>query len=314
MASRRNRIALEEPESLVAEAARMRNLEALMPQRTVVPQLIPLDRIRPNPYQARQNFDGLAELAAAIREQGFVSRLRVRPAPEQTGMFELLYGERRLRAAKLAGLDAVPCDVAAHSDDDLIEIGLAENIQRRDLDPLEEAQAFRLFLNERGYSIRRLAERIGKDKSYLEARLALLHAPDDIQAMVAQNPAALHAAREIARLPTTEERQPLIDAFTSGALTTENVRRIVRPTLQRQSAPQREQTQLDEHGETMRPSVEAWRRQVAADQMSLRLVLNRWEQLANNGDAQRACILEVLAEVLQAVQLVSDKVAGGARG
>ena len=74
----------------------------------------------------------------------------------------------------------IPCEIADHTDSDLIEIGLAENIQRHDLDPLEEARAFQTFIDERGYSIRGLAERIGKDKSYVEDRLKLLQAPDDV--------------------------------------------------------------------------------------------------------------------------------------
>ena len=115
----------------------------------------------------------------------------------ETARHPVVYGERRLRAAALAGIETVPCDIAEHTDDDLIEIGLAENIQRRDLNPIEEANAFQHFIDQRGYSIRRLAERIGKDKSYLEGRLALLRAPDDVQTLVAQRPDTLDAARQL---------------------------------------------------------------------------------------------------------------------
>src|SRR5919202_5392519 len=169
---------------------------------------IPVDRIRPNPYQARQSFQGIEELAEAMRAQGFISRLRVRHDPSDERYFQLVFGERRLRAAKLAGIMEVPCDVAEHSEADLLEIGLMENIQRADLDPLEEARAFRAFIEQRGYTQQRLAERIGKDSNYVARHLKLLAAPEDIQRMVRLRPDSLTAADEIGRLPSAEERQP----------------------------------------------------------------------------------------------------------
>ena len=210
------------------ELARARDVEALLAPRRTVTQHLPLVRIRPNPYQAREQFEGLEELAEAIRQQGFISRLRVRPDPEETGYFQLVYGERRLRAARLAGLTSVPCEIAEHSDAELIEIGLAENIQRQDLTPLEEARAFRLFIDERGYSIRRLAERLGKNKSYVEDRLLLLRVPKDVQDMIEERPDALRAAREIAKLEDAEARAPLIGSVVKGTLNTREVRQAVK--------------------------------------------------------------------------------------
>ena len=115
--------------------------------------------------------------------------------PARPGFFQLVYGERWLRAAILAGLATVPCEIAEHTDAEMFEIGLAENIQRRDLLPLEEGAAFRLALDQRGYSIRSLAERIGKDKSYIQDRLAALGAPADVQQMVEARPDTLRAAK-----------------------------------------------------------------------------------------------------------------------
>ncbi len=213
------------------EAARMDAVEALIVPRRTVTQDLPIDRIEPNPFQARKAFDGLDELADAIRTQGFVSRLRVRPHPQHPHFFQLVYGERRLRAAARAGLDLIPCEIADHTDDELIEIGLAENIQRRDLHPLEEAWAFQTFITERQYSIRRLAERIGKDKSYIEDRLLLLRTPDDVQQMIVQRPDALRSAREIAKLPSEAARQPLIEGVVAGDLSTADVRVRVREAV-----------------------------------------------------------------------------------
>lgn len=219
------------------EEARQREVAALLPPRRVVMQELPVERIRPNPFQARRQFADLAELSAAIQAQGFITRLRVRPDPAEDGYFQLAYGERRLRAARLAGLTEVPCEVAEHTDDELLEIGLAENIQRRDLEPLDEARAFRLFIEQRNYSIRRVAERIGKDKSYIEDRLALLRTPEDVQRMIEQRPDALRIAREIAKLPTPEERRPLIEGVMAGNVNTEDVRSIVRAVMEVGAAP-----------------------------------------------------------------------------
>lgn len=203
-----------------------------MTARQTMPREIQVARIRPNPFQARHTFTGIEELAAAIRVQGFTSRLRVRRDPADQGMFQLVYGERRLRAAELAGLTSVPCEVAEHSDEELLEIGLAENIQRRDLDPLEEAEAFQRFIAERGYSIRRLAERLGKDKGYIENRLALLRVPPDVQELVALRPDTIRVARILAQVPTPELRRPLIDGVASGDLTQQDVAARVRSLLQ----------------------------------------------------------------------------------
>jgi ParB family chromosome partitioning protein len=156
--------------------------------RPVVSQDIPIDRIRPNPYQARREFTDLDDLAEAIRQQGFISRLRVRADPSAEGFYQLVYGERRLRAAEGTGLTALPCDIAPHTDRELIEIGLVENIQRQDLNLLEEARAFQTFISELDYSIRTLAERLGKHRSYVEGRLALLRAPADVQDLVLRRP------------------------------------------------------------------------------------------------------------------------------
>ena len=197
-----------------------------------VPQDVEVARIRPNPFQARHTFTGVEELAAAVRAHGFTTRLRVRRDPNERGIFQLVFGERRLRAAQLVGLETVPCDVAEHSDDDLVEIGLAENIQRRDLDPLEEAEAFQRFIDQRGYSIRRLAERLGKDKGYVENRLALLRVPKDVQQLVSLRPDTIRVARILAQVPSAELRQPLIDGIIAGDLTQQDITAQVRSLQQ----------------------------------------------------------------------------------
>ena len=265
---------IERPED---EAARQREVESLLSTRRTFPQEIGVERIAPNPYQARRDFVGLDELAEGIRAQGFISRLRVRPDPQRAGFFQLVYGERRLRAAQLAGLGEIPCDVAEHTDDEMIEIGLAENIQPRDLNPLEEARAFQTFIDERGYSIRRLAERIGKDKGYIEDRLALLRAPEDVQQLIAERPDALRMAREIAKIENIAERQSLIADVLLGRVNTLEVRQAVReqilsPITQRSSR-------------NLVPTASSLQRQIERDANTMRIILERWTELAVVDDA-----------------------------
>src|SRR5437764_10721057 len=138
--------------------------------RSVVSLDLSPEVIEPSPFQARQRFsdEELQELAESLEHQGMLSRIRVRPHPEKEGIYQLVYGERRLRAAKLLKWPVVPCESASYTDDELIEMGLAENLQREDLDPLDEARLFRDLLDrpDKQYSIRTLASRIGKHKNY----------------------------------------------------------------------------------------------------------------------------------------------------
>ena len=275
-------------------AARKSDLAAVLTTRRSFPQDIAVDLIEPNPFQARQSFTDLEELAEAIRQQGFTSRLRVRQNPIRPGFFQLVYGERRLRAARLAGLDVVPCDVADHTDDELVEVGLAENIQRNDLAPLEAAHAFQTLIAQRGYSIRRLAERIGKDKSYIEDRLKLLQAPEDVRQMVEQRPDALRAAREIAQLDSPAQRQPLIAGVIAGDLTAADVREIAREA----AAP----APGIPAARARTPSAPDARQIIERDARVLRATLARWAALARQSDAARALVSEQTEALLREVQ------------
>jgi ParB family transcriptional regulator, chromosome partitioning protein len=284
------------------ELARQREVEALIAPRRTIPQSLPVERIQPNPFQARRTFTGLEELAEAIRVHSFTSRLRVRPDPSRDGFFQLVYGERRLRAAKLAGLTEIPCEIAEHTDEELIEIGLAENIQRRDLDPLEEAEAFRTLITERGYSVRRLAERIGKDKSYVEDRLKVLQTPEDVQQMVAERPDSLRAAREIAKLPSHTDRRPLIEGIVSGHLNTSDVRTIIREigeTSQEATVPI-SQTQSPERVEV------ALQRTLERDLRSIRTILGRWRTMLMQGEAEQTSVSVALEQVLMEAQQLTE--------
>lgn len=200
------------------------------------------DVIEPSPFQVRSRFsdDDLQELAQSINLQGMLSRIRVRLHPEKYGRYQLVYGERRLRAARLLGLATVPCEVAAYSDDELIEVGLTENLQRENLDPLDEARFFRGLLDQPGkpYSIRSLADRISKHKSYIEERLALLRLPDDVRQILEEQPKVpLRALIEVAKLPTEQAREPLAQQLRLDTMSTEDIRIIVQEVLPQLQKP-----------------------------------------------------------------------------
>ncbi|RLT22704.1 MAG: ParB/RepB/Spo0J family partition protein, partial [Candidatus Aquidulcis sp.] len=140
---------------------------------------IAVDRVTINAKQPRLALPPLAidELTASIREHGVLQPIIVRPT--EPGSYEIVAGERRWRAVLSLGLPMIPAIVEAMSDEIALEVAIIENLQREDLSPLDEAAIFARMTSELGYSIRKLAERIGKDKGYVENRLRLMHAPAD---------------------------------------------------------------------------------------------------------------------------------------
>ncbi len=186
---------------------------------------IPRKYIRVSPAQARKHFDktSLEELAESMRQHGFITRLRVRRDPSDDNFFQLVYGDRRLKAAEIAGID------------ELTKIGMVENIHRADLEPLEEAMALQNLLEQKDpltgkrYSIRSLAKYLGKPKSHVEQHLKLLQLPEDIQEVLTVQPrTSLRALREISKITSPAERAPLIQELKAGMLSTEETRAIVR--------------------------------------------------------------------------------------
>ncbi len=146
---------------------------------------IPVDRLRPNPQQPRYHFDqeGLEELAASIRLHGVLQPLLVSEDPPDR--YLLITGERRWRAARLAGLATVPAVIREHIEEDQqLELALVENLQRRDLTPLEESRAFEQLRAGLGLSQQEIADRVGMDRSTVANSLRLLKLPQEVQEMV----------------------------------------------------------------------------------------------------------------------------------
>ena len=166
-------------------------------------QYIPVGRIRPNPQQPRRSFDeeGLAELAASIRSCGILQPLTVRRAGEG---YELVAGERRLRAARIAGLREVPCLVAQVGEEDSALLALMENLQRRDLDCWEEAQAIARLISRYGLSQEEAARRLGRAQPTVANKLRLLRLPEDVRALLRENGLTERHARALLRLQDPE--------------------------------------------------------------------------------------------------------------
>ena len=150
-----------------------RGLEALLPESSL--QDIPVERIRPNPLQPRRTFaeDDLDELAQSIREHGILQPVVVSRQPEE-GMYQLIVGERRWRAAKQVGLAAIPALIRPTGSREALELALVENLQRASLSPLETAEAYAALMSEFGTTQEQVAARVGKSRSAVANTLRLL--------------------------------------------------------------------------------------------------------------------------------------------
>ncbi|MGI8928420.1 MAG: ParB/RepB/Spo0J family partition protein [Candidatus Limnocylindrales bacterium] len=198
---------------------------------------IPLDRITPNPDQPRMIFDedALAELAASVTEHGVLQPILVRPTGELQ-RYQLVAGERRWRAARAAGLHDIPALIEQLDDETALEIGIIENLQREDLSPLEEAMIYDRMTQEHGYSVRKLAQKLGKDKGYIENRLRLAGAPTEIKQLVSLRKDTLSHAYELLKVEDPKKRRRLAEQVASGELSLVKLREKIegRPRTVRQ--------------------------------------------------------------------------------
>ncbi len=183
-----------------------RGLGALIPgaEEDVGATEIALERIVPNPHQPRRHFDqhSLEELAQSIVQHGLLQPIVLRPWAEY---YQLVAGERRFRAAKLAGLVGIPAIIMELSDSQVAEIALVENLQREDLNPMEEAEAYKRLLEEFNMTQEVLGQRIGKSRSAIANTLRLLNLAQPVQDLVAQGQLTPGHARTLLSLPEDEQ-------------------------------------------------------------------------------------------------------------
>ncbi len=205
---------------------------------------LPIDQIEPNPLQPRTTFqaDRLAELAQSIRENGVIQPLVVRRVGDR---FQLVAGERRWRASRLAGLKTVPVVVQEFAEKRLMEVALIENIQREDLNPIEVAHAFERLHKDYSLSHDDIARRTGKDRTTVTNMLRLLKLPGDIQLLLAERRLSMGHARAILGLPTPELQIQVAEKAASEGMSVRQVERLVQKMSEPREPKTVEEVQLD---------------------------------------------------------------------
>lgn len=206
------------------------------------PQQLPIDAIVPNAHQPRRSFDeeGLQQLADSIKAHGLIQPVVVQKKDD--GTYELIAGERRLRAAKLCGLTQIDAIVRTLGDDEAAELALIENIQRQDLNAIEEGAAYASLMDAFALTQDDVAQKVGKSRSHVANMMRLLKLPDGIQTLVAEGTLSMGQARPLLHLPTTdlmlEGAQQIIDK----GLSARQAEQLVKAMLDRkpdQTPPQR---------------------------------------------------------------------------
>jgi ParB family transcriptional regulator, chromosome partitioning protein len=191
------------------------------------PREIAIDSVEPSSMQPRTRFDEarLEDLAKSIRSNGVVQPLLVR---RNGNSYELIAGERRWRAAQLAGLTHVPVVVRNVPDDKVLELALIENIQREDLNPIEEAQAYKKLIDSIGMTQETLAERVGRDRSYITNYLRLLRLPEDIRRLIEDGKLSTGHARTLLGASDVDTQRSIARKIIDRGLSVRDTERLVR--------------------------------------------------------------------------------------
>ena len=190
---------------------------------------IPVDEIRPNPYQPRKVFndEALKELSSSIKQHGVFTPILVKKSIQG---FDLIAGERRLRASKLAGLKDIPAIIVDFDDQEMMEIALLENIQREDLNVIEEAKAYEKLIQRLGYTQEQLAHRVGKSREHITNLLRLLKLPEDVQEYVVSKQLSMGHVRALLGLKTEANMRKVAKQAIDQGLSVRKVEQIVKDT------------------------------------------------------------------------------------
>lgn len=223
-----------------------RGIESLMGEATAevgpskATATLPISKIKPNPGQPRKEFDQekLEELADSIRQHGVLQPILVR---KQGSEYQIVAGERRYQASKLAGLKEIPAVVRDITDEEVFQLALIENLQRADLNPVEEAQGMKELIDQNGWTQEQLAKVLSKSRSAVANTLRLLDLPEEVQTLLAQGDITAGHARAILALPTEEARIALAQKVVAENLTvrqTENLASLI--SVSKEPRPVRE--------------------------------------------------------------------------
>lgn len=260
-----------------------------------VPQEVDLDLLRPNPDQPRQAVDEakLDELAQSIRTHGVIQPIVVTRRDDEAG-FEIIAGERRWRAAQRAGLPRVPVVVREMQRTKRLEVALIENIQRENLNPIEEAAAYRRLAGEFGMTQQRIAEAVGKERATVANYQRLLRLPAEVQADVAAGRLSMGHARALAGLAAAEQQIEAARRIREGDLSVREVEALVKRAAAPKPDPPPEKPPADVH--------------VRAAEERLRLSLGTRVRIVQRGKRGRI-VIDFTSE--DELQRLYDQLAGG---
>lgn len=192
-----------------------------------VDQIVPVEKIHPNPEQPRRTFtqEQLDDLAASVKEKGVIQPLIVRPDPKISGEYQIVAGERRWRAAQLAQVHEVPVVVREYDDTEALEVAIIENIQRADLNAVEEAAGYKDLMKKFGHTQEQLAEALGKSRSHIANMLRLLNLPEDVQDLLIDGKLSAGHARA---LITAQDPSALAKVVVSKDLSVRETERLAK--------------------------------------------------------------------------------------
>lgn len=189
---------------------------------------ISIDEISPNPWQPRRDFDeeSLNALASSIRENGLIQPVVVRK--KKDGTYELAAGERRWRAAKIAGLTVIPAISKEYDDRSMAEMALVENLQRKDLNPVDEGMAYRKLMDEYGLTQENISQKVGKSRPYVANMVRLLDLPEEVKDFISKGQLTAGQARPLLGLESDAEKVQLARRIVKEGLSARKVEDIIR--------------------------------------------------------------------------------------
>ncbi len=253
-------------------------------------RMIPVDQIRPNPDQPRKSIGDLRELTDSIHEKGVLEPLLVRFVPRED-CYYIISGERRYHASRAAGLNEVPCIEKMADDAETLEIGLIENIQRKDLTPFEEADGLHRLATQFEYTHEDVARKIGRARSSVTETLSLRNIPEPLRRKcVEQGIMSKSLLLQIARQPTEKKMMEMLHRIFQGGLTRDEARKERRDE---QTGPQRPQPfifQFEPENETFRFRIQFKKSHVSRDELitTLRGILSQLEGTSSEADSTAA--------------------------
>ena len=211
---------------------------------------IPIERVIPNPDQPRRQFDAdkLDDLSESIREKGIIQPLIVRPDPKTDGSYQIVAGERRWRAAQKAQLHEVPVIIREFTDVEVLEVAIIENIQRADLNPVEEAAGYRQLIDKFGHTQEKLAQALGKSRSHIANQMRLLTLPADVQKMLSDGLLSSGHARA---LITSENPSALAREIVKKGLSVRDAERLAKTKAAPSASKPRTRTALEKDADTV---------------------------------------------------------------